>query len=267
MFYWAAMDWKSAVESKRGPLLVEVLKLFAMIGLSEGVAIERISRPLHRQVLAILRTAESAVRRLIIAAARDIVVEPRPPRPARERPKTSREDKATADGEARAESKQKRKRHPLFCLFDAPRRIKKFFGRKRRRLEPRIRFFPAPEPDTRHPIFRGLRQPEPPPPPPPPPPQLPVVEKKVDDGMVSAKTLVRRLLAVLDAVQDIPRHARRYALWQARPYEERHPQRRSALRPGRPPGFRQRAKYEIDEILKDCHWLARNVMPQLDDTS
>ena len=93
------------------------------------------------------------------------------------------------------------------------------------------------------------------------------MEKKVDDGMVSAKTLVRRLLAVLDAVQDIPRHARRYALWQARPYEERHPQRRSALRPGRPPGFRQRAKYEIDEILKDCHWLARNVMPQLDDTS
>ena len=259
------MDWKRAVESKRGPLVVEVLKLFAMIGLSEGVAIERISRPLHRQVLAILRTAESAVRRLIIAAARDIVVEPRPPRPARERPKTSREDKATADGEARAESKQKRKRHPLFCLFDAPRHIKKFFGRKRRRPEPRIRFFPAPEPDTRHPIFRGLRQPEPPPLPPPPP--TPVMEKKVDDGMVSAKTLVRRLLAVLDAVQDIPRHARRYALWQARPYEERHPQRRSALRPGRPPGFRQRAKYEIDEILKDCHWLARNVMPQLDDTS
>ena len=249
------MDWKRAVESKRGPLVVEVLKLFALIGLSEGAAIERISRPLHRQVLAILRTAESAVRRLIIAAARDIVVEPRPPRPARERPKTS--GKAKADGEAKAESKQKRKRRPLFSLFDRLKRFGRRF-KKPRRPEPRIRVMDV-GPDPRIPQFLRSQAPAPPP--------APVVEKKVDDGMVSTKNLIRRLWALLDAVQDIPRHALRYAAWQARPYEERHPQRRSALRPGRPPGFRQRTKYEVDEILKECHWLARNVMPQLDDTS
>jgi hypothetical protein len=39
------------------------------------------------------------------------------------------------------------------------------------------------------------------------------------------------------------------------------------LRSGRPPGFRQRNKHEVDEILKECDWLARNVEPPLDDTS
>ena len=58
-----------------------IAELFAEIGLSEGVSIERLSKPLYRFILRRLRTAESAVRRLIIAAARDIVVEykPRPP--------------------------------------------------------------------------------------------------------------------------------------------------------------------------------------------
>jgi hypothetical protein len=186
MFYCAGMDWIAAVESKRGPLLVEVLRLFALIGLSEGVTIERISKPLHRQVLAILRTAESAVRRLIIAAARDIVVEPRPPRPARERPKTSSKDKAKADGEAG--SKQKCARRPLFSLFDRLNRFARRF-KKPRRPEPRIRVMDV-GPDPRIPQFLRSQAPAP----------EPVVEKKVDDGMVSTKNLIRRLVAVLDAV-------------------------------------------------------------------
>ena len=33
---------------------------------------------------------------------------------------------------------------------------------------------------------------------------------------------------------------------------------------GSPPGFRKRPIHEVDEILKECHWLARNVEPQLD---
>jgi hypothetical protein len=93
------------------------------------------------------------------------------------------------------------------------------------------------------------------------------VEERVDDGTVSAVHLVRRLIAVMDALQDIPRQAMRLALWQARPKEERRPERWSPLRPGRPPGYRQRPKHEVDEILKECHWLARNPEPQLDDTS
>ena len=90
---------------------------------------------------------------------------------------------------------------------------------------------------------------------------------EVDDDTVNARPLIRRLLAITDALQDIPRQALRLARWQAQPKEERRPERWSPLRVGRPPGFRQRAKHEVDEILKECHWLARNAEPPLDDTS
>ena len=72
------MDWDFAIERHRLPLLRIVVGLFAEIGLTEGGTVERVSRPLYRIVLRILRTAESAVRRLIIVAARNIVVEPCP---------------------------------------------------------------------------------------------------------------------------------------------------------------------------------------------
>jgi hypothetical protein len=255
MFYGVWMDWDFTIERWRLPLLGVIAELFAEIGLTEGGTVERVSKSLHRFVLRRLRTAESAVRRLIIAAARDIVVEYKPRRPASMKPRASSNDKGKAD----VEGKAKRKRGFLFKLFDPLKRNGRRF-KKMRRPEPRIHVFD--EPDPRAPIFRLFRQPEPPPTPP-----APIVEETVDDGMVSAANLVRRLMAVMDALQDIPRHAMRLALWQARPKEERRPERWSPLRVGRPPGFRQRAKHEVDEILKECHWLALSMHPPLDDTS
>jgi hypothetical protein len=248
------MDWKFAIERYRVPLLGHVLELFAEIGLTEGGTVERVSKPLYRFVLGRLRTAESAVRRLIIVAARNIVVEPKPKRPASAGPKVPR--KSTG------EPRQRRKRRPSFGLFDPLKRFRRRFKKMRRGPEPRIRFFD--EPDPRAPIFRLLGQH---PPTAPVPPPVPDVEERVDDGTVDARHLIRRLLAITDALQDIPRQAMRLARWQARPIEERHPQRESPLRVGRPPGFRKRQIHEVDEILKECHWLARNVQPQLDDTS
>jgi len=244
------MDRISVIERWRVPLLGVIAKLFAEIGLTQGGTVERISKPLHRYILRRLRTAESAVRRLILAAARDIVVEYKPRPPAQAKPKTSSKDKVKADGEA----KPKRKRRPMFNLFDPLKRFGRRFKKKRRGPEPRIHSFAGPDP--RIPEF--LRSPAP----------APVVEEKgiVDDGMVSAAHLVRRLIAAMDAVQDIPRHAMRLALWQARPKEDRRPERWSPLRPGRPPGFRQRPIHEVDEILKECHWLALSENPPLDDT-
>ena len=251
VFYWAGMDFKLAIERNRAPLLVEVLKLFAMIGLTEGVTIERISRPLHRQVMGILRKAESAVRRLIVAAARDIVLEPRNPArqgqgksPDKPRPKP------------KAKPKQKRKRRPLFNLFDQLTRFR-YRIKKRRRPEPRISVVDLGN-DPMFPIYVVVRQQEPPP---------AAVKKKADDGTVSTRNLIRRLSACFDAVQDIQGHAMRLARWEARPKEERRPERWSPLRSGRPPGFRQKAKHVIDDILKECHWLARLGNPPLDDTS
>src|SRR5262245_39021501 len=76
------MNWDLAIERNREPLLRIVAALFTMIGLSEAGAIERLSRPVYRAVLLVLRPAEAAVRRLVIVAARGKVVKPSPMRPA-----------------------------------------------------------------------------------------------------------------------------------------------------------------------------------------
>ncbi|MGL4592170.1 MAG: hypothetical protein ACRCVZ_10010, partial [Aestuariivirga sp.] len=77
------MDWALAIERNRQPLLRIVAALCAMIGLVEGGVVARVSRPVHRAVLVVLRPAEAAVRRLIVAAARGMVVPVQAPRVAR----------------------------------------------------------------------------------------------------------------------------------------------------------------------------------------
>ena len=64
------MNMSLAIERNRKPLLRIVATLFAMIGLVEGATVERLSSPVYRAVLRVLRPAESAVRRLIVVAAR-----------------------------------------------------------------------------------------------------------------------------------------------------------------------------------------------------
>ena len=240
------MDRASTIEHWRLSLLAELLKLCAEIGLSGGGTLERMPKPVHRYALRILRTVESAARRLILAAARDIVVEPPPeraPRSAKPRQKPS----AKPGGEA----KPRRKRKLLFNLFDALRRVGRFFRKKKRR---------GPEPHV-HSIESFFRQKD---------AEIAAAQAKqqiVDDGMVSAKNLLRRLAAAADALQDIPGHAMRLAMWEARPKEDRRPERWGPLRSGRPPGFRQRPLHVVDEILKECHWLAIQGNPPVDDTS
>ena len=255
------MDWDFAIERNRSLLLGIVMGLFAMIGLAEGTMVERLSRPVYRKALRILRSAESATRRLIIASARDIVVEPRPKRSVSVERKKSGESKV--EGNAEGTAKAKRRRGFFFRLFDRPRRKDWGILRRRkntRKVEPRIRVLGDP-PDTRHPIFRGLRQPEPPPTPPP-----PVVEGKVivDDGTVNAIRLCRRVLALMGALEDIPRQALRYARLRDKPKDESRPQSASPLRLGWPPGWRIKSTHEVDDILKECHWIVREAKPALD---
>jgi hypothetical protein len=252
------MTWEETVESKREPLLSVVLGLIAAIGLKEGVAIERISKPLHRKVLRLLRTAESAVRRLIVAAARNIVVEPEPlrERSASVKPKTSTPGK---EGEA----KPRRKRRPLFNMFDALKCLGRRRPKKKRRPMPPFTLVMLGYDRGRSTIERfdypDLG----------PAPSQPAATKQepIDDGTVNAAPLIRRLLAVLDAVQDVQSYALRLARWHAKPKEDRRPERWSPLRPGRPPGYRQKNIHEVDELLKECDWLARLGNPPLDDTS
>jgi hypothetical protein len=78
------MDWDLAIKRNSKALNCIIAALFAMLGLAGEATVSRISHPLHRAVLRVLRPAESAVRRLIVIAARGVVVKLAPSRPMAE---------------------------------------------------------------------------------------------------------------------------------------------------------------------------------------
>ena len=72
------MDWDLAIKRNSEALTGIIAALFAMLG---DATVSRIPKPLHSAVLRVLRPAESAVRRLIVIAARGLVVKVAPSRP------------------------------------------------------------------------------------------------------------------------------------------------------------------------------------------
>jgi hypothetical protein len=226
------MDWARAIERNSEALKEIVAALFAMLGLAGSDTVARIPEPLHRAVLRVLRPAESAMRRLIVIAARGLVVKLAPSRPM----------------PAGQIGKGGRSR-PSFPLFD-PR--KNFAGPRRRafaRIAPRIHIFGS---DPRVAALWPAPQPAADPAPPP-------------DGLVNAERLARRLHALKLALEDLPRQARRLARWRVRREKAKTPKFRSPLRPGHPPGYRRKPVHEVDEVLIECHGLACDAM--MPDTS
>ena len=181
------MDWDLAIKRNSEALKGIVAALFAMLGLAGEATVSRIPHPLHRAVLRVLRPAESAVRRLIVIAARGLVVKVAPSRPM---PKGQMIGKG---GGSQA---------PSFQLFDTRKDFPELRQHrvKYAKYPPRIHFFgddsrvddlwPAPDPAA---------APAPPP-----------------DGLVNAERLSRRLQALKLALEDLPRQARRMARWRVR---------------------------------------------------
>jgi hypothetical protein len=87
---------------------------------------------------------------------------------------------------------------------------------------------------------------------------------------IDATRLAQRLAALSRALDDLPRHARRFARWQAvraagtQASSSSRPRRLSPLRPGRPPGQRSasshRPAHEVHEILADLQHFARRAL-------
>ena len=226
------MDWSLAMERNREALHRIVLALFAMIGLAEGVSVERLPWPLYRAVLALLRPAEAAVRRLIVVAARGMVVKP----PAVRAAPTGPIIIGTGGGRV------------SFRLHD-PRRASWNRGHPGRGPEPRIRVFDGGF-DPRVALLLTQARPAPAP---------------EQNNAVNAQNLCHRLAAIKGALEDLPRQARRYVRWRAKPFETRRPKLSSTLRSGAPPGFRKKPSHEVHAILSECQWLASTV--PLSDTS
>lgn len=243
------MNLDSAIERQRRPLLRIVATMFAMVGLVEGARVERLATPVYRAVLRLLRPAESAVRRLIVAASHGLTLTP--PRPRSSSRPLARDARK---GPSRASFRlfDPRPRFSSAFAFERPKRV----GIKRvRRPEPRIHVLDVGF-DPRIPLFRQAAVSASPAPPPAPP---------VEEGSVSGVHLSRRLAAIKCALDDLPRQARRYLRWQARPVADRRPCHASALRPGKPPGHRKHPTHAVDQILEECDWLARQ--SRLPDTS
>jgi hypothetical protein len=213
------MDWDLAIKRNSEALKGIIEALFAMLDVTVG----RIPPTLHRSVLRVLRPAESAMRRLIVIAARGLVVKVAPSRPM---PKEQVIGKGGGN------------RLPAFQLCDTRKNFPELRPQrvKYAKNPPRIHFFPY---DTLVPVPRPVAAPAPPP-----------------DGLVNAERITRRLQALKLALDDLPRQARRMARWRVRRENMPSPKFKSPLRPGPPPGRRKRPIHEVDEILADCHGLA-----------
>ena len=221
------MDWARAIERNSVALKRIVEALFAMLGLAaDAVPAARIPQSLHRAVLRVLWPAESAVRRLVVIAARGLVVKLVPSRPMPAGPIIGK------GGNSR----------PCFKLFD---QRKSFAELRQHRVKyaknpPRIYFF------GKDPRVLSVWPAPPPVVIPPPPP----------DGLVNAARLTRRLQALKFALDDLPRQARRLARLRMKRESIPSLKFKSPLRAGRPPGHRKKPVHEIDEILIECHGLA-----------
>jgi hypothetical protein len=75
------LDWDLAIKRHSEALKGIIAGLFAMLELAGGITVSRIPQSLHSAVRRVLYPAESALRRLIVIAARGLVVKLASPRP------------------------------------------------------------------------------------------------------------------------------------------------------------------------------------------
>jgi hypothetical protein len=212
------MDWDLAIKRNSEALRGIVVALFAMLG---DATVARIPHHLHRAVLRVLRPAESAVRRLVVIAARGLVVKVAPSRPM---PKGHKIIKGGGS------------RLPAFRLFDPRKSFPELRQRRVRYMKnpPRIHVFP---------YDSMVAAPRPAAPSPP-------------DGFVNAARITRGLQALKLALEDLPRQAKRLVRATARREKVPHLRFQSPLQPGHAPGHRRKPIHEVDKVLTECHGLA-----------
>ncbi len=177
---------------------------------------------LYAAILVILRPAESALRRLIVIAARGLTL------------KSRSASRLLPNFPAFAASNAAR--IPSFALLDP---LKHFSLEDfNQNANPHTSFSSSWDPSDFAPSFAQIDEP------------------------INAAQLFSRMRALRAALSDIPKQARRLARWQARRDEllksrtAFKPMRISIFRPGFPPGWRQRSIHAVDEILRECHGLA-----------
>ena len=234
------MDWNLAIEHNHQVLLRNVAWLFTWLKLEVGASVETLPRHRRWAVLFVLRPSESAFRRVLYVAmfVRGVVAPL-----MRSRMVRSKASDRKSEGEKRVRSAM-----PSFKLLDT---------RKNFDLHPdRPKYVQGPGPwitdlwsddpiYDRSALYAHQERMNRPPPGP--------------DNEESAKALCRRMNALMAALQDFEgqtlRMAKLHARIQRKPRQVgKFPLR--IMRPGLPPGTRQRERHEVDEVLKETHRLA-----------
>lgn len=205
------MDWARAVEINRIALTRIVAEIFAMLGLVSSGSVEHLLRP-----------AESALRRLIVIAARGLVVKPALKR-------------AMPKGLVIMRTGANRM---SFRLFDKRKTFD--FVSSENSVFVKVQTYQ----NNPFNLFNSLQR------------QRPAEH----DRSVGAVQQSRRLAALAHALENLPRQAWRLARWKLRRKNLESPKFTSPLRPGSPPGHRSKPKVEIDFVLQECHALASDAL-------
>ncbi|TCD16526.1 hypothetical protein [Oricola cellulosilytica] len=242
-------DWEGSVEHYGDALDALAARLVTMAGILWGRPVETLPRRLYLEILAILRPAEFALRRLIVMAAWKVV------------PFT---EFATANQGSEPEGKAGKAgaMHPVSPLAGEMSQRDRGGDFEQGAMEEidKPRPFPIFDPWKRYgPPFlteeqiAALNDPHRVPLPP-----RPVLDP---DEPVPAKTLCRRVRAFANALLNLDHHIDRMARWRARCHlDSTRPRRWWPIRPGVPPGFSERPKTLVGGTLKDCHILALDAL-------
>jgi hypothetical protein len=258
-------NWRGAVDLNCDNLLDIAFRLVTMAGILGMRTVSTLPRYLYFRILSILRPAEFATRRLILAAAWKLNWQGADkPEPQRKRgtPTDQREPDSglplakeeTHSGLPLANEKtgetpdDAEPRPPAFQIFDPWKNY-------------------GPPWLTEEQIAR-LENPGA-------WPSMPAKQLPPDEP-VDAKSLCRRIRAMVNALDDLDGHALRLARWRARmnarcwsdPDAPRpRPHRTSSMRPGLPPGYKKRPKTPVEAVLHECHGLALYALSDPPDTS
>ena len=224
------MDYALAIRRNRDQLRTIVLTLFALARMRVSGSLFFLPRSTFSMIMLVLRPAESCVRRLIVIAAHGL--KPSPSASSSAQP-GGWPDLPTCGGDVGAADRGGRAGRKAFQLFD-----------------PLKHFDPEDFWDVQ-PIWEsGFDLP-------------PAYSSALEPAETSldAIHIGQRLNALIRALDTIPAQARRLLRWQLKRDARRKackPTRWSPMRPGLPPGWRERKLHEIDDVLRECHGLAHD---------
>ncbi|WP_425419288.1 hypothetical protein [Oricola indica] len=263
-------NWRRAVDRNCEILCTIAGRLIVMAGIHAGRTADTLPRYLYLRILALLRPAEFAARRLIAMAACKLVMITVQPVTERQRkspnsvilglePRTHSGDAATASkteneepssviaGVLRLDGANPRVKQEDGVREKTPR---KAADTAQNTPQPAFALFdpfkPFAEPWLAEAEIAALANPS----------DGVIVPASRPNEPVDARALGRRIRALANALDDLDGQALRLARWRARRAAgSGRPIRFSPFRPGSPPGWRKRPKTEIEEVLKECNYL------------